>query len=142
MWAAFFARTPRPFAPPKGIRMDLDQKGIDQIKVDTANLYKEEVFSDMRTGTLRRMTPIKIDGTPDLSRPGFFLGQTHVMSNAGPVPVEFKLEVATLQEACDRFPAAVQQAIEEMLAEIQAMQRERASSLILPGSGSGKIQMP
>jgi hypothetical protein len=36
----------------------------------------------------------------------------------------------------------MQKALDEMLAEVQAMQRERASGLIIPGAGPGKIQMP
>src|SRR5205085_6636596 len=41
---------------------------LDELKVDAANLYREEVFSDLRVATIRRLTPIKIDGTNDDSR--------------------------------------------------------------------------
>jgi hypothetical protein len=114
----------------------------EQVQIDTANLHREEVFTDMKVGTIRRLTPVTIDGNADPARPVRFYGQTHVMSRAGLLPLEFEIEAANLNEATQKFPAAMQQALDEMIAEAQAMQREAASSLILPGQGPGKIQLP
>ncbi|HEY3450312.1 MAG TPA: hypothetical protein VGK67_28410 [Myxococcales bacterium] len=121
-----------------------DPKGLDQMKVDLANLYREEMFTDLKVATLRRLSPVKADGSPDAARPVLFIGQTHVMTRAGPMPLEFGIEAQSLQEAADRFPAAVQEAMNEMIEEARRAQREQASSLIIPGGAvpPGKIQMP
>jgi len=121
-----------------------DPKGLEQMKVDLANLHREEIFTDLKVATLRRLSPVKADGSPDPSRPVLFLGQTHVMTRAGPMPLEFGIEAQTLQEAADRFPGAVQAAMNEMIEEARRVQREQASSLIIPGGPvpPGKIQMP
>jgi hypothetical protein len=117
-------------------------KGLEQMKVDSNNLYREEVFTDLKVASLRRLTPVKIDGNLDLSRPMIFIGQTHVMTRAGPMPVEFGIEAKTLEEAAAKFPEGVQEAVAEMIDEARRMQREQASSLIIPGAGGPKIQMP
>ncbi len=45
-----------------------DSIRLDDLKVDAANLYKEEVFSDLRVATIRRLTPVRADGSTDESR--------------------------------------------------------------------------
>ena len=42
--------------------MDID------LKLDGNNLYREESFTDMKTGAVRRLTPVKSDGSEDESR--------------------------------------------------------------------------
>ena len=41
---------------------------IADIKINTDNLYREESFTDLTFATIRRLTPIKIDGSIDESR--------------------------------------------------------------------------
>ena len=48
----------------------------NDIKVDPNALYLEEVFTDRRIGTIRRMTPVKKDGNRDTARPVLFAGET------------------------------------------------------------------
>jgi hypothetical protein len=121
--------------------MNEQTRGLDQMTVDVDNLYREEIFTDLKVATLRRLTPVKLDGSLDPARKALFIGQTHVMTRGGPVPLEFEVDAQTMEEAAKLFPAAVQKAVEEMMAEAQQMQRERASGLIVPPSGS-KIHMP
>ena len=45
------------------------EQGLPEIKLDPAELYREEVFTDRRAGTLRRLTPVTITGADDPSRP-------------------------------------------------------------------------
>ena len=49
-----------------------------------------------------------------------------------------------MEEAAAKFPAAVQEAMDEMIEEARRVQREQSSSLIIPGGpvAPGKIQMP
>ena len=59
-------------------------QNITEIKVDANHLYREEVFTDLRIATIRRLTPVRADGTPDPSRPALYSAQTTLMSQAGP----------------------------------------------------------
>ena len=84
-----------------------DQKPLSEIKVDRDNLYREETFSDLRVATLRRMVPIKADGSPDDSRPVLFMGETQLMSAGGLLPVSCPIEASTLEDAIAKFEHGV-----------------------------------
>jgi len=83
---------------------------LAELKVDTENLYREEMFTDLRVATLRRLVPVRLDGTDDPSRPILFSAQTTLMTQAGPVPVSAAIEAKTLAEATLKFPEAIQAA--------------------------------
>lgn len=114
-----------------------DQKPLSEIKVDRDNLYREETFSDLRVATLRRMVPIKADGSPDDSRPVLFMGETQLMSAGGLLPVSCPIEASTLEEAIEKFPEAVNMAVERMVEQAREMQRQEASRIVVPGQGLG-----
>ncbi|MBW2543599.1 MAG: hypothetical protein JRF15_16065 [Deltaproteobacteria bacterium] len=116
---------------------------LEDIQVDRDNLYLEEVFTDLKVATLRRLTPVKPDGTPDETRPVLFHGQTQLMSQMGPLPVNCAIEAANLEEAMQKFPEAIAEAIERMIEEAKEMQRQEASRIIVPGAapGGSKIKL-
>jgi hypothetical protein len=107
---------------------------VDEIEVDSENLYQEEVFTDLKVATMRRLSPVKPDGSPDDSRPTLFHAQTQLMSQMGPVPVNCAIEATTLEEAMQKFPEAIADAIERMIEEAKEMQRQEASRIIVPGA--------
>lgn len=121
-------------------------------QMNAAALYREEVFTDQRVGTVRRLTPVKTDGSDDPARPLLFIGQATVMTPMGSLPLSFELEAANLTEAVAQFGPAAQQAIEEAARELQEMRRQAASSIVIPdagaaaalkgGGGKGGIQLP
>lgn len=123
-------------------------------RMDATDLWREEVITDRRVGTLRVMTPITAQGTADAARAPLFVGEAQMMTNVGPLPISFEIEAATLAEAVDRYGDAAREAFERTLRELQDMRRQQASSLVLPGQGGGafaaggvpglggKIQMP
>lgn len=124
-----------------------------EIKMDAANLYREETFTDNTVGTLRRLTPVTADGEIDPSRPLQFIGTTQVLTTAGPLPLSFEIDAQSLTEAADGFGEAAHQAFERTMEELKEMQRQQASSIVVPkggmdpmggmgGMGGGKIQMP
>ena len=117
--------------------MEPEQKPLTEINVDTANLYKEETFTDLQVATLRRMVPVKVDGTPDDSRPVLFMGETQLMSARGPLPVTCPIEASTLEEAIEKFPDAVNVTVEKMIEQAREMQRQEASRIVVPGQGPG-----
>lgn len=108
--------------------------GLDQVQFDRSNLYLEEVITDLRVGTIRRLTPLDEDGNRDLGRPLMFFAQAQIMSQMGPVPVSGKIEAATLKEAIDNYPQAVQAGIEALMEEAREMQRQEASRIVMPGA--------
>lgn len=110
---------------------------LGEIRVDNANLYREEVYTDLRIATIRRLTPVRPDGSPDESRQPLFTGQTHVMSQAGPLPVECAIEARTLEEAAEKFPQAIKQAVDRLVEEAKELRRREASRIVVPGSTPG-----
>jgi hypothetical protein len=125
---------------------------LTEIKLDPAALYLEEVFTDRRIGTIRRLTPVTSDGSPDPSRKVGYLGETQVMSSVGALPIAFEIEAASLGEAAQKFGPAAREAIERTMRDLQELRRRAASSIVVPqggmpdltggGRGGGKIQLP
>jgi len=113
--------------------MSEEQKPVLEIRVDVANLYKEEVVTDLKVASIRQLTPIKPDGSPDASRELLFVGQTQLMSQAGPLPVQCDIVAKTLEEAVEKFPEAIQLAVEKMIEEAREMQRQEMSRIVVPG---------
>lgn len=111
-----------------------DQLPLDQIQVDQNNLYKEETFTDLRVASLRRLTPIKPDGTVDDSRETMFIASTQIMSQMGPLPVTAQIDASSLQDAMNKFPQAIKEAIEDMVEEAKEYRRQESSRIVVPGS--------
>jgi len=124
------------------------QNDLPEVKLDPAGLYKEETFTDRRAGTLRRLTPVTLEGATDPSRPVLFSGQTQLLTPAGVLPLVFELEAGTLEEALQQFPEGVKAALEQAIEEAREMRRESASRIVVPevgasvgpGPGGGKIK--
>jgi hypothetical protein len=114
-----------------------------ELKVDATKLYLEEVFTDRRIGTIRRLTPVTKDGAPDPAREAVYVGETQVMTPAGGLPIVFEIVAATLEEAAEKFGPLAKEAIERTVRELQEMRRQAASSIVVPqGAGGSKIQLP
>lgn len=125
--------------------MSTQDLGLPDIRIDTSSLYREEVFTDRRAGTLRRMVPVTVDGAPDATRPVLYMGQTQLMTPGGVLPLGFEIEAKDLAEAIGKFPDAVKQALEDAIEEAQQMRRESASRIVVPdapGSIASKIKLP
>jgi hypothetical protein len=103
-------------------------------------LYREDIFTDQRVGTVRRMTPVKSDGSDDPSRPLIFIGQATVMTPMGSLPLSFELPANTLAEAVSQFGTAAQHAIEDAARELQEMRRQAASSIVIPEAGAASLK--
>jgi len=110
---------------------------LPEIRFDTNSLYREEVFTDRTAGTIRRLTPVLLNGDPDPARPVLFSGQTQLLTPGGVLPLGFEIEAATLDEAIGKFPVAVRQALEQAIEEAREMRREASSRIVVPDAGSG-----
>lgn len=125
-----------------------------EAQMDIATLYQEEMFTDRQVGAIRRLTPVTGDGSRDQARSVLFLGQAEIMTNMGPVPINFEIEADNLGDAVAGFAPAAQVAIERTVQQIQEMRRQQASQLVVPGGmpnlggpgagmgRGGKIQIP
>ena len=103
------------------------------LTVNQDNLYLEESFTDLKLASIRRLTPVKPNGSKDKNRKPLFLGHTQLMTPQGPLPIQSKLEANHLKEAMEAFPETMIKAIEEMLEEVQKMQQKEESRIIVPG---------
>jgi len=132
----------------------------NEIQMDTSNLYREEVFTDNAVGTLRRLVPVTADGEIDTARDVQYIGSTQILTNAGPLPLSFEIHAKSLTEAAAAFGDAAKDAFEKTMEELRELQRQQASSIVVPkggmggdlgglgsgglpgGMGGGKIQLP
>ena len=112
-----------------------------EINMDAAALTREEVYTDSRVGTIRKMTPVTLDGELDLSRPLQFIGATQIMTPGGALPLSFEIETETLEGAVAGFGDAAKLAVEQTMEELKEMQRQQASSIVVPGRENRNIQM-
>ncbi len=76
-------------------------------KMDATTLYREDIITDRKVGTIRRMTPITSAGADDSARPTIYLGEAQIMTNAGPLPINFEIEAAGVAEAVPSLTAPV-----------------------------------
>jgi hypothetical protein len=111
----------------------------NEIQMNPANLYLEEVFTDNAVGTLRRLAPVTASGDPDTTRSTQFVGATQVLTTAGPLPLSFEIEGESLAEAAANFGEAARAAFEKTMEELKEMQRQQASSIVVPGAGGGQM---
>jgi hypothetical protein len=127
-------------------------------EMDAGALYREEIVTDRRVGTIRVMTPITADGRTDDKRPMLFVGEAQMLTSVGPLPISFDIEASSLAEAVAGYGAAAKEGFERAVRELQDMRRQQASSIVLPppgaagafssggggfgAGGGGKIQLP
>jgi hypothetical protein len=110
--------------------------------MDPAELYRENIFTDRKIGTIRQMTPVKADGSPDNSRPAIYVGQAQLLTAVGAVPLSFQIDARSLEEAVKNFSEAAKEAVERAAKEIQELRREATSSIVIPESGAGGLGGP
>ncbi len=107
---------------------------LDEISADLDNLHREDVFSDMRLATIRRLQPVRPDGSLDPSRPTTYIAETTIVSQLGPIPVQSPIEAHSLKDAFSKFPEAIKAAVERLSERAQEMRREEASRIVVPGA--------
>lgn len=105
-------------------------------KMDAADLWREEVFTDHKVGSIRRLTPVKADGTDDAARKPIFIGEASLLTPAGSLPLTFEIPADTLAQAVEAYGEQVQKAFNEAMEELKEMRRRASSSLVLPTGGA------
>ncbi len=120
------------------------------IRLDTESMYKEEVFTDRKMGSIRIMTPVNKDGSVDADRTVLYVGQAQLMTPMGALPLVFDIEATSLDDALEKYPENAQVALDKTMEELKEMRRQQASSIVMPGdqgipgggAPGGGIQMP
>lgn len=102
------------------------EKNKINLNVDRNNLYREDSVTDIKVAAIRRLTPIKADGSDDDSREPIFMGQTQLISPSGPILLQSLLEAKTLEEAMDKFPAAMQKEVDKAMAQAEKDHKNKA----------------
>ena len=62
------------------------------ITMDAASLYREEIYTDRRVGTIRALVPVDGNGATDSARDVVYVGEAQIMTQMGPLPVSFEIE--------------------------------------------------
>ena len=101
-------------------------------RMDPTSLYREDVITDRRVGTLRVMTPIKTDGSTDPGRQVVYVGEAQLLTQAGLLPLVFEIDATSLADAIEKFAAGATVAIERTRRELEDLRREAASQIVVP----------
>jgi hypothetical protein len=110
---------------------------LPEVQLDPTSLYREELFTDRRAGTIRRLTPVTAQGEADATRFVLYSGQTQLLTPAGVLPLGFEIEAESLEDAISKFPDAVKVALEQAIDEAREMRREAATRIVVPDVGGG-----
>lgn len=114
-----------------------EDHSLPDFKFDAAQLVREETFTDARVGSIRRLVPVTPDGEDDPERAVRYEGQTSLLTPAGTLPLQFEIEADSLRAAIEGFDAAARRATERAIQELQELQREHSSRLVVPGQEGG-----
>lgn len=125
-------------------------RDMNEGKMDLNDLWREEVITDRKVGTIRVLTPITAAGVVDAKRAVQYIGQAQILTPAGALPLSFEIPARTLEDAVVNFGAAAQKGIEQAMEELRQLQREQASQIVIPKGplpgggkvGGGGIQIP
>lgn len=114
-----------------------DPRPSGDFSMEADDLYREEIYTDRRVGTVRQLTPVTPDGSLDPARPTLYLGQAQMLTPLGTLPLTFEIPATSLQEAIRIFGDSARLAAEQAIEELKEMRREAASSIVIPETGHG-----
>jgi hypothetical protein len=103
--------------------------------MNSGALWREEIFTDREIGTVRRMSPVKADGSADLSRKTLYVGEASLMTPGGALPLTFEIPAEDLAAAVAGFGPALEKAYHDTMAELQEMRRKASSQIVIPKGG-------
>jgi len=103
-----------------------------ELKMDATSLYREEMYTDRRIGTVRVLTPVTSAGAPDGSRAVLYVGETQLLTPGGLLPLAFEIEATSFADAIEKFGNGAREAVERTRRELDELRREAASSIIVP----------
>ena len=111
-----------------------EQQNNLEFTIDRSNLYLEESFTDLKAGTVKRLKPVRPDGSQDKTRKTVFVGHTSILTPNGPLPIQNVIAAKELQQAIKKFPEAMQAAMEQLMEEVKKYQEQEQSQIQKPDS--------
>jgi hypothetical protein len=114
-------------------------QNLPEISIDGDNLYREESYSDLKVGSIRKLIPVTRAGEDDPARDVRYEGSASLMTPAGNLPLSFELEADDLPGAIEKFPEAVNAAAERTVEELKEMQRQQSQQIQIPGQGGSGL---
>jgi hypothetical protein len=111
-----------------------EQQNNLEFTIDRSDLYLEESFTDLKAGTVKRLTPVRPDGSQDKTRKTVFVGHTSILTPNGPLPIQNVIAAKELQQAIKKFPEAMQAAMEQLMEEVKKYQEQEQSQIQKPDS--------
>lgn len=109
-----------------------EEQSLENIKIDGSNLWKEENFTDLQVGSIRKLTPIKLDGTEDEGRLASWSATTNIMTPGGALPISGEIDASNLEEAVEKFSDAINTAVKKLQEDMIKMQQEQANKIVTP----------
>ena len=111
-----------------------EQSNAVDFTIERSNLYREESFTDLKVGSIRRLTPVKSDGSEDKTRKKIFVGQTNIVTPQGPLPIQGVIQAKELQQAIKKFPEAMEAAMDRLIEEAKKYQEKEQTPIEKPES--------
>jgi len=111
-----------------------EQQNNIEFTMDRSNLYLEESFTDLKAGTVKRLKPVRPDGSQDKTRKTVFVGHTSILTPNGQIPIQNVIAAKELQQAIKKFPEAMQAAMEQLMEEVKKYQEQEQSQIQKPDS--------
>jgi hypothetical protein len=107
--------------------------------MDPKSLYREEIITDRKVGTIRVLTPINSDGSSDASRSITYIGEAQLLTSVGTLPINFEIEAQSLDAAVKKFAEVAKEAVDRTVKDLQELRRQAASSIVVPQGGMGGL---
>ena len=109
-----------------------EEIGKLNIEMDSNNLFKETVYTDRKSGSIKMLEKINIETNTIANDEKLFIGETQIMTPMGALPINFEIPAKTINDAVGEFEIP-QIAINKAVEEIKEMKRKAASSIVVPG---------
>ena len=111
-----------------------EQQNNLEFTIDRSNLYLEESYTDLKAGTVKRLKPVRPDGSQDKTRKTVFIGHTSILTPNGPLPIQSAIAAKELQQAIKKFPEAMHAAMDKLMEEVKKYQEQEQSQIQKPDS--------
>jgi len=108
---------------------------------DKTKMCKEVIYTDIKTGAIKALVPVNVDGTEDKERKTLFSLIAHLMTPQGPVPINASSSAETLEQAAETFSETINTEIGEMVKRAEQMQKDEANKIIMPGAETSDVPL-
>ena len=106
-------------------------------EMDPNGLFREENFTDQKLGTIRKLVPIKADGSDDPDREDHFFGAAQVMTPMGALPLNFHSMAIPLAKRPVILPARRRSPLKRPVENWKKCAVNRRHRLLFPARGGG-----